>query len=153
MIPLTREASYAVHKVAHRQHVGGRYHHGAQLVEGYGSKPVFVVAFEDDHDPVAPAYAGCPENIGHLVAVSLYIVKSKDMFFVFGIAPDKGSLSRRHIGEPVDHIVSEIEVFRTVDGKAGQDAVSVKGFGAEILIYAHVYSLITAAVPIRRKRS
>ena len=35
----------AVDKITDRQHISGRDHHGPQLVESNGSKPVFIVPF------------------------------------------------------------------------------------------------------------
>ena len=65
----------AVDKITDCQHIGGGDHHGAQLVQSNSCKPVFIVPFQNQHDPVAAADPCIAEDIRHLIAVFFYIRK------------------------------------------------------------------------------
>ena len=53
--------------VADRQHMGGRKHRDAQLVQGHHGEPILIVPLQHQHHAHAPPEARSAEHVGHAV--------------------------------------------------------------------------------------
>ena len=75
------------------------------------------------------------------------------MFFAFRVAPYDCSFVRGFACHPVDHVIPEVEIIRIIQGDLLQHPVFIGDLAAELLVYAHTDSFMTAPVPILRNRS
>ncbi len=130
-----------VYIVPDRQHMGGRNHGNAQLMQGDGGKPVFIVAFQHHHNPAAPFQPGTEEDICHPVAAGSDIGKGKGMGLIFRVAPHNGGFIRGGFGDGIRHVIAEIKVFRVIQLDALKPSLFIRYFPAKFLINAHIYSL------------
>ena len=97
------------------QKVGSRYAHRAYLVQGYNRKPEFVVSFEYEHHAVAFFYAQALKERCGAVALAFDVGES-EIYFLTVVTYPEYRLFIGLFGRPcVDHVVSEIEVFRYID--------------------------------------
>ena len=104
----------AVDKITGGQHMGGRYGSSSQFVQGNHRKPIAVVPFQHQHHPVTPLDSGLGKHICHLIAVSADLVKGKDMFFIFRIAPNHGPFGRCFLGNGIHNIIAKVKIIRIV---------------------------------------
>ena len=101
----------AVYDVFFGEQVGGRYAHGAYLVQGDDGEPEFIAAFEYEHHHVAALDAQRLEKRGRLVALSLDVGKGEIDVAVFFVGPAEGLFVRGYASPFVDDVVSEVEIF------------------------------------------
>ena len=141
-----------VDEVVDCEHMCRGYHHGPELVQRHGRKPVFIVPPEYEHHAVAAAYAARFEHVRHAAAHLAHVGERELEHIAFRAAPHHCPLIRLELGREVDDVIAEIEVFRIIESEFYEPAVFVGQLMAVFLIYAHDFSLIAAAA-MRLKRS
>ena len=130
----------------------GRYHNSTELVKSYCREPIFIMLFKHQHNLVSSAYSGVFEDISHFVAVYSYVLKRKNTLLIFGVAPYNRTLVRRFFRYFVHNVISEIEIIGIVKRDFFECPVFIGYFRTKSLINAHICSLLSAVIPMRRKR-
>ena len=107
------------------QLVAGRDCNGSQLVQCENSKPELIMPLQNQHDPVTLADSQRFEVVCCLGRCILQILKGKAALGLVGGDVKHSQFVRLLSAQPINHIVSEVKVFRIPELDSGQAALGI----------------------------